>query len=48
MPKWYKPLELLKNNVGYDFSLDVWGYGCILAELLLSTNQYLDCKVQNV
>jgi casein kinase II subunit alpha len=30
----YKAPELLLGYQGYDFSLDIWGFGCILAGLL--------------
>lgn len=32
---WYRPPELLLNSEYYDFAIDSWGTGCIIAELLL-------------
>jgi len=32
---WYKPPELLLGSSEYSASVDMWGVGCILAELLL-------------
>jgi serine/threonine protein kinase len=32
---WYRPPELLLNSENYDFSVDSWGAGCVIAELLL-------------
>ena len=32
---WYRPPELLLNSEYYDFGVDSWGTGCVIAELLL-------------
>eukprot|EP00551_Chaetoceros_affinis_P008945 CAMPEP_0203670470 /NCGR_PEP_ID=MMETSP0090-20130426/6533_1 /ASSEMBLY_ACC=CAM_ASM_001088 /TAXON_ID=426623 /ORGANISM="Chaetoceros affinis, Strain CCMP159" /LENGTH=428 /DNA_ID=CAMNT_0050535335 /DNA_START=18 /DNA_END=1301 /DNA_ORIENTATION=+ len=32
---WYRPPELLLNSECYDFAVDLWGSGCVIAELLL-------------
>jgi serine/threonine protein kinase len=32
---WYRPIELLLGSNDYDESVDLWGLGCIIAELLL-------------
>mmetsp|Transcript_6045 Transcript_6045/g.7898 ORF Transcript_6045/g.7898 Transcript_6045/m.7898 type:complete len:672 (+) Transcript_6045:73-2088(+) len=32
---WYRPPELLLGNSEYNFAVDMWSVGCILAELLL-------------
>lgn len=32
---WYRPPELLLNSYAYGFAIDLWGVGCIIAELLL-------------
>jgi len=32
---WYRPPELLLNAEHYDFAVDSWGLGCIIAEVLL-------------
>lgn len=31
---WYRPVELLMGSPDYDISVDVWGAGCIIAEML--------------
>eukprot|EP01035_Chromulina_nebulosa_P020652 gene20652-26776_t len=30
---WYKPPELLLGSHQYDYSVDMWSVGCVLAEL---------------
>mmetsp|Transcript_29279 Transcript_29279/g.33967 ORF Transcript_29279/g.33967 Transcript_29279/m.33967 type:complete len:427 (+) Transcript_29279:102-1382(+) len=32
---WYRPPELLLNSDQYDYGLDLWGVGCVVAEILL-------------
>jgi serine/threonine protein kinase len=32
---YYKPPEVFYGDVNYDFSIDMWSVGCILAELIL-------------
>lgn len=32
---WYRPIELLLESSTYDEGVDLWGLGCIIAELLL-------------
>jgi len=32
--RWYRPPELLVDNVGYSTAIDVWSVGCIFAEML--------------
>jgi len=32
---WYRPIELLLESNTYDEGVDLWGLGCIIAELLL-------------
>jgi serine/threonine protein kinase len=34
---WYRPPEILLGSQHYDYSIDLWACGCILAELLLRT-----------
>ena len=31
--RWYRPPELLLENVHYDTTIDIWSVGCILAEM---------------
>ena len=31
---WYRPVELLLNAPEYDISVDIWGVGCIIAEMI--------------
>ena len=32
---WYRPPELLFHSEFYDFGVDMWGLGCVIAELLI-------------
>ncbi|KAJ6247097.1 cyclin-dependent kinase c-2 [Anaeramoeba flamelloides] len=32
---WYRPPELLLGSTSYNYSVDMWSVGCVLAELLL-------------
>jgi casein kinase II subunit alpha len=32
--RYYKAPELLLNNQKYDYSLDIWSLGCLLAEMV--------------
>ena len=32
--KWYKGPELLIGNTLYDYSLDIWAVGCVMAEMV--------------
>lgn len=32
--RWYRPPELILLEKSYDQAVDIWGLGCILAELL--------------
>lgn len=33
--RWYRPPELLLGSTEYDISVDMWGIGCIIAEIML-------------
>jgi serine/threonine protein kinase len=33
--KWYKAPEVLFGSKNYDKSVDIWSFGCIMAELFL-------------
>lgn len=33
--RWYRPPELLLGSVHYNQSIDIWGAGCILAEMYM-------------
>jgi serine/threonine protein kinase len=32
--RWYRPPEIILNSTIYDFKVDIWSLGCILAELM--------------
>ena len=32
--RWYRPPELLLGNARYGFAVDMWGVGCVIAEML--------------
>jgi len=34
--RWYRAPEVLLGAAKYDFSIDMWGFGCVLAELYIS------------
>ena len=34
--RWYRAPELLLGSPAYEYGVDMWGFGCILAELYLS------------
>jgi casein kinase II subunit alpha len=36
----YKAPELLLNNTKYDYSMDIWAVGCILAELIFKKDGF--------
>eukprot|EP00866_Antonospora_locustae_P000763 jgi/Antlo1/763/593 len=38
--RYYKSPELLVNYTFYDYSLDIWSFGCILAEMLFNTRPF--------
>jgi mitogen-activated protein kinase 15 len=35
--RWYRAPEVLLGTPKYSFSIDIWGFGCILAEMYIST-----------
>jgi len=43
---WYRPPELLLGDVNYCEKIDLWGCGCIMAELWTSGRPILDGKVE--
>jgi len=38
--RWYRPPEVITLEKDYDQMVDIWSSGCILSELLCSTNLY--------
>lgn len=34
--RWYRPPEILLGAPKYDAAIDMWGFGCILAEMYIS------------
>ncbi|XP_041350048.1 mitogen-activated protein kinase 14A-like [Gigantopelta aegis] len=32
--RWYRAPEILLGNTGYNYSVDIWSVGCIMAEML--------------
>lgn len=34
---WYRPPELLLGSREYDYSVDMWGFGCIVGEMITKT-----------
>jgi serine/threonine protein kinase len=33
VPRWYRPPEIILGNTVYDNKIDIWGLGCIFAEI---------------
>lgn len=31
---WYRPPEIILENINYDYSVDIWSFGCVLYELI--------------
>ena len=38
--RWYRAPELIVCEKNYDYAVDVWSMGCILAEMLSCDTQY--------
>ena len=38
----YRAPELILIQKHYDFSVDIWALGCVLAELMATSKQYLE------
>ena len=43
---WYRPPDVLLGSQ-YDYSIDVWSIGCIMAELTISRPLFAGNTVQN-
>ena len=37
VPRWYRPPEIILGNTYYDNKIDIWGLGCIFAEIAYMT-----------
>lgn len=37
--RWYRPPEVLLNENSYDSSVDIWSFGCSLAEMMKCTKK---------
>jgi serine/threonine protein kinase len=33
--RWYRPPEVILSTEKYDYAVDVWAVGCVMAELVL-------------
>ncbi len=42
--RWYRPPEIILIEKNYGPAVDVWGIGCILAELLTKTPEHQNDK----
>ena len=34
--RWYRPPEILLGASNYSFSVDIWAFGCVLAEIYMN------------
>ena len=39
--RWYRPPEVILNEVKYNTKIDMWAVGCVLAEIARATDLYL-------
>lgn len=44
--RWYRPPEVILLEKHYDQAVDVWSLGCILGEMIYSTNSYLSHPIE--
>ena len=47
MTRWYRAPEIIMDQTDYSHSVDNWGVGCTLAELIRFTNEYRTNHRQN-
>ena len=40
--RWYRPPEIILLEKSYNTKVDIWGAGCIIAEIIQSTKKYLE------
>lgn len=40
--RWYRPPEIILIEKNYGPAVDIWGVGCILAELLSKTAEHMN------
>lgn len=38
VPRWYRPPEIILGNSHYDMKIDIWGLGCVFAEIAYMTS----------
>ena len=43
----YKSHELLLNQTKYDYSIDIWSFGCIMGSILFNRIPFFKCKNLN-
>ena len=39
--RWYRPPEVILNEIKYNTKIDMWAIGCVLAEIAKATDVYL-------
>jgi serine/threonine protein kinase len=39
--RWYRPPEVILNEIKYNTKIDMWAVGCVLAEIAKATDSYL-------
>ena len=47
VPRWYRPPEIILGNSHYDNKIDIWGLGCVFAEIAYMTSNASDMDPNN-
>jgi len=47
VPRWYRPPEIILGNTYYDNKIDIWGLGCIFAEIAYMVLKIAEKDVNN-
>eukprot|EP00924_Labyrinthula_sp_SR-Ha-C_P015859 snap_masked-scaffold_4-processed-gene-11.24-mRNA-1 protein AED:0.29 eAED:0.29 QI:0/0/0/1/1/1/2/0/381 len=45
--RWYRPPELLLGSTNYGFSIDIWGIGCVLLEMVIGRPPFMGSSAMN-
>ena len=47
VPRWYRPPEIILGNSHYDNKIDIWGLGCVFAEIAYMTSNSSSMDANN-